>query len=79
MADVVANCTVSLVWDCPYRGRCTENGLKCGTCANTPKKSYYIPETPYTPYPYYPIWLYPTYYQWRISPTCSAESHYQAN
>ena len=45
---------VTVVWKCPYEDRCTDYGVKCGTCANAPKRSYYVP--------YYPQWIYPPYY-----------------
>jgi hypothetical protein len=71
--------------DCPYRGKCTDNRVKCGTCANNPKKSYYVLEVPY--YPYWPYWIptvnpawYPTPV-WVPGGTCGTandtESHYQ--
>jgi len=48
--------------DCPYRSICSDNGAKCETCANNPKRSYYRPVEPYIPYvpyiPYYPNWPY---------------------
>ena len=48
---------VTVVWKCPYKDRCTDYGVKCGTCANALKGSYYVPESiPYVP------WIYPPYY-----------------
>lgn len=51
--------------DCPYRGRCTDNGQKCDTCANNPKRSYYEPILPYLPYVPYVPW---TPYPWQPRP-----------
>ncbi len=58
------NTTITITYDCPYRSICSDNGVKCETCANNPKRSYYKPvEPPYVPYipyiPWQPSW-YPT-------------------
>lgn len=56
--------------DCPFRGRCTDNGTKCETCVNNPKRSYYEPipsPAPYVPYiPYIPWtpWPIPFWQPW---------------
>lgn len=55
--------TITVTYDCPYRDKCTDNGIKCDSCRHSPKRSYYepIPE-PY--YPWYPYPYYPTYPYW---------------
>lgn len=74
--------------DCPFRSTCSDNGVKCETCANNPKRSYYRPVEPSSPYipiePYYPYYpYYPTYqpYYPPYYTTCQTstnESHYQS-
>ncbi len=66
--------TVTITYDCPFQGICSDNGVKCATCANNPKRSYYRPvEPPYIPYvPYYPYWQ-PTIWS---GTTCG--SHYRS-
>ncbi len=48
--------TVTLIHECPYRRVCSENMIRCETCAENPKRSYYRPINPYTNYPYTIIW-----------------------
>ncbi len=56
--------TVTVTYDCPYRNICSDNGMKCETCANSPRRSYYIPIEPYYPYyTYYPYYQ-PTTITW---------------
>jgi len=46
--------------DCPFRGRCTDNGQKCETCVNNPRRSFYEPIPPAQPHtPYIPWYWYP--------------------
>ncbi len=35
--------------DCPFRGVCSDDGVKCGSCVNNPKWSYYVPVESPTP------------------------------
>ncbi len=77
------NCTYTVTYDCPFWSICSDNGAKCETCANNPKRSYYRPvEPPYVPYiPYYPNYpIYPTYPTWShwIATCNTTESHYQS-
>jgi hypothetical protein len=46
---------------CKYLGKCSSEGLKCGSCANNSeaKRDYYVP----LPYPY-PYWPYPYTWPW---------------
>ena len=70
--------TVTITYDCPYRSICSDNGVRCESCANNPKRSYYIPVTPYIPYvPYYPYWQ-PTIWYANPSGGTTCESHYQS-
>ena len=65
------NTTITVTYSCPFLNICSDKGLKCGTCANSPNRSYYKPIEPYVPSPYWPpttIW-YDT--------TCH-ESHYKS-
>lgn len=68
------NTTVTVTYDCPYRNICSDNGVKCETCANNPKRSYYRPIEPYVPYwsPWQPTIWYST-----ASQSSATESHYQ--
>ncbi len=61
--------TFTVTYDCPYRKVCSDNGVKCETCANNPKRSYYRPIEPYYSYPY-----------WYTTPygVSTTESHYQS-
>jgi len=82
---MVTNDTVTLTQDCPYRKVCTDNGVRCDTCAYSPKRSYYIPVEPYYPwYPYIPNQPYIpwTFYPWTVTYTIapdtqSSDTHYQ--
>ncbi len=59
----MAETTITITYDCPFRGICSDNGVKCGICANNPQRSYYRPiEPPYYPYPTYPTPYYPVPY-----------------
>ena len=70
----------TIIYDCPYRNICSDNGKKCETCKNNPKRSYYEPVEPYIPYipyyPYYPYW-YPTTITWSTSNAMDT-SYYQS-
>ena len=56
--------TITFAYDCPYRGICSENGVKCETCKHSPKRSYYepveaprLPQYPVEPFiPYTYVW-----------------------
>jgi len=73
------NTTYTVTCDCPFRNICSDNGVKCETCTNNPKRSYYRPVEPYTPYypePYYPY--YPYWSPWIVTcDTSTNESQYQ--
>jgi len=47
------------VYDCPYRGKCSDEGVKCDSCYYNTKKSYYTPAIP--DYPTYPTPCWPDY------------------
>ena len=76
--------TYTVTYGCPYQTMCSDSGVKCGTCANNPSRSYYIPTIPYSPYiPYYPWDWTPTptlVYPWVITygTTTSGTTHYQS-
>ena len=74
---MVPTTTVTYSHDCPYRSLCSDNGVKCATCANNPMRSYYKPIEPYIPY--YPYWYYP-YWEPNIWYTTQSttESHWQS-
>ncbi len=46
--------------ECMYKDRCTDFNKRCGTCADNPSRSYYVPRYPIyqpisvEPWPYYP-------------------------
>ena len=53
-------------YHCSYEDVCCDKDVKCDTCANNPKRSYYRPvDPPYIPYvphePYYPWWTTTTW------------------
>ena len=56
--------TATYIYDCPYRGVCSENGVKCETCKQNQKRSYYepveaprLPQYPVEPFiPYTYVW-----------------------
>lgn len=76
------NCTVTITYDCPYRSICSDNGAKCETCANNPKRSYYRPVEPCIPYipyvPYYPYWQPTTIWYGTTCQASTTESYYQS-
>ncbi len=74
-----SNCTVTLTYDCPYRNICSDNGAKCTTCANNPKRSYYRPVEPYIPYiPYYPNWQPGNIWYDTTCQKSTGETHYES-
>ena len=82
------NTTITVTYDCPYRNICSDNGAKCETCGNNPKRSYYRPiepPIPYIPYePYYPYYPYHPSSTGQPAPiiwygtTSTTESHYES-
>ncbi len=71
------NTTITVTYSCPFQNICSDNGLKCGTCANNPNRSYYKPIEPYIPYiPYVPSPYWPPTTIWYD--TTRHESHYKS-
>jgi len=60
MAGNEGGTTKTFTYECPYRGVCSENSLKCETCKHSPKRSYYEPVEP-PGLPQYPVELYDPY------------------
>ena len=73
--------TAIITFDCPFRSICSDNGVKCETCANNPKRSYYRPVEPsyyppiYPYYPYYPYWQPWVTWQVPTSEGSTTEAH----
>jgi hypothetical protein len=68
MSETAADIYTHYQYDCPYRRRCSDEGVRCDSCYHSSKKSYYIPEpVPYVPYPTSPWYPYNPWSQpWTI-------------